>query len=110
MPGGSAWRGRARLGYALQARLSALPVGERQAAPAKVFTTGNSQAVRPKAFRVESREVWITRNERTGEITLKPEPDVAALQAFLDQLRSPPASDEFVPHRSDAPQPDPLAG
>ena len=80
-------------------------------ATAKVFTTGNSQAVRlPKAFRVDSREVWITRNERTGEITLKPKPDVDALQAFLDELRSLPASDEFVPPRNDAPQPDPLAG
>ena len=80
-------------------------------ATAKVFTTGNSQAVRlPKAFRVDSREVWITRNERTGEITLKPKPDVDALQAFLNELRSLPASDEFVPPRNDAPQPDPLAG
>ena len=80
-------------------------------ATAKVFTTGNSQAVRlPKAFRVESREVWITRNERTGEITLKPKPDVEALQAFLHELCSLPASDEFVPPRNDAPQPDPLAG
>ena len=79
-------------------------------ATAKVFTTGNSQAVRvPKAFRVDSREVWITRNERTGEITRKPKPDVDALQAFLDELRSLPASDEFVPSRNDAPQPDPLA-
>jgi antitoxin VapB len=80
-------------------------------ATAKVFTTGNSQAVRlPKAFRVDAREVWITRNERTGEITLKPKPDGDALQAFLQELRSLPVSDEFVPPRSDAPQPDPLAG
>jgi len=80
-------------------------------ATAKVFTTGNSQAVRlPKAFRVDSREVWITRNEHTGEITLRPKPDGDALQAFLHELRSMPASDEFVPPRSDAPQADPLAG
>lgn len=40
---------------------------------AKVFSTGNSQAVRlPKALRVDVREVWISRNEHTGEITLKP--------------------------------------
>jgi len=80
-------------------------------ATAKVFTTGNSQAVRlPKAFRVDAREMWITRNEHTGEITLKPKPDGDALQAFLQELRSLPASDEFVPPRNDAAQPDPLAG
>ena len=80
-------------------------------ATAKVFTTGNSQAVRlPKAFRVDTLEVWITRNEHTGEITLKPKPDGNALQAFLQELRGQPVSDEFVPPRNDAPQPDPLAG
>lgn len=77
---------------------------------AKVFSTGNSQAVRlPKAFRVNVREMWIARNEHTGEITLSPKPDPDALQAFLTELRSLPASDEFVPPRDDAPQPDPLA-
>jgi antitoxin VapB len=80
-------------------------------ATAKVFTTGNSQAVRlPKAFRVETTEMWITRNERTGEITLKPKPDANALEAFLLELRSQPPSEEFVPPRDDAPREDPLAG
>ena len=42
-------------------------------ATAKVFTNGNSQAIRlPKAFRVDVDEMWIARNEVTGEITLKP--------------------------------------
>ncbi len=80
-------------------------------ATAKVFNTGNSQAVRlPKAFRVDSREVWISRNEHTGEITLRPKPDADALQTFLKDLRSLPPSEEFVPPRDDAPQPDPLEG
>jgi len=80
-------------------------------ATAKVFSTGNSQAVRlPKAFRVDVREVWISRNEHTGEITLRPKPDADTLQAFLQELRSLPPSEEFVPPRNDAPQPDPLAG
>ena len=78
---------------------------------AKVVSTGNSQAVRlPKAFRVNAREVWISRDERTDEITLKPKPDADALQAFLDELRSLPISDEFVPLRDDAAHPDPLTG
>jgi antitoxin VapB len=80
-------------------------------ATAKVFTTGNSQAVRlPKAFRVDTRELWISRNEHTGEITLKPKPDADALQAFLAELQSLPASEEFVPPRDDTPRADPLAG
>ena len=78
---------------------------------AKVFSTGNSQAVRlPKAFRVNAREVWISRDDRTGEITLKPKPDANALLDFLNELQSLPPSDEFVPSRDDAAQPDPLAG
>jgi len=77
---------------------------------AKVFTTGNSQAVRlPKAFRVNAREMWIARNEHTGEITLTPKPDVDALQAFFTVLQSLPASDEFLPARDDAARGDPLA-
>lgn len=79
-------------------------------ATAKVFTTGNSQAVRlPKAFRVEAREMWISRNERTGEITLKPKPDTDSLQAFLQDLRQQPTSGEFLPPRDDTPRADPLA-
>ena len=36
-------------------------------ATAKVFNPGNSQAVRlSKAFRVDTREVWITRDARAG--------------------------------------------
>ncbi len=80
-------------------------------ATARVFTTGNSQAVRlPKAFRVDTREMWISRNPHTGEITLTPKPDADALQAFLSELHSLPPGDEFVPPRDDAPRGDPLAG
>jgi antitoxin VapB len=80
-------------------------------AVAKVFTTGNSQAIRlPRAYRVEAREMWITKNERTGEITLRPKPEPDALAAFLAELRALPASEEFLPTRDDAPGANPLAG
>ena len=43
---------------------------------AKVFVAGNSLAVLlPKAFHVNTREVWIKQDEATGEITLIPKDD-----------------------------------
>jgi antitoxin VapB len=56
-------------------------------ATAKVFTTGNSQAIRlPKAFRVEAKEMWIAKNDVTGEITLKPKTDADAHKRGLEEL------------------------
>ena len=78
-------------------------------ATAKVFTTGNSQAIRlPQAFRVDAREVWISKDEGTGEITLKPKPAPDALQALFAELKALPTSDEFIPPRDDAPRPSPF--
>ena len=80
-------------------------------ATAKVFTTGNSQAVRlPKAFRVDVQEMWITKNEATGEITLKPKAAPDALKVFLAELKAAPKNTaEFMPAREDASRPDPFA-
>ena len=56
-------------------------------ATAKVFTNGNSQAIRlPKAFRVDVDEMWIARNEVTGEIMLKPKDTETLRQRRLDAL------------------------
>ena len=56
-------------------------------ATAKVFTNGNSQAIRlPKAFRVDVDEMWIARNEVTGEITLKPKDTETLRKRRLDAL------------------------
>ena len=78
-------------------------------ATAKVFTTGNSQAIRlPKAFRVDAREVWISKDEGTGEITLKPKPTPDALEALFAQLKALPTTAEFIPPRDDAPRPGPF--
>ncbi len=77
---------------------------------ARVFVSGNSQAIRlPKAFRVDASEVWISRDDQTGEITLKPIPDRQTVNAFIAELRAMPPSDEFLMPRDDSPAPDPLA-
>jgi len=43
---------------------------------AKLFMTGRSQAVRlPAEFRFEGREVFVRRDERTGDIILSRKPE-----------------------------------
>lgn len=73
-------------------------------ATAKVFSTGNSQAVRlPKAFRVDVREMWIAKNEVTGEITLKPKANEDQRQRNLEELfrliAENPFTEDFIPER-----------
>ncbi len=70
-------------------------------ATAKVFTNGHSQAIRlPKAFRVDVNEMWIARNEVTGEITLKPKDTETLRQRRLDTLMAAiaenPLPDDFL--------------
>ena len=70
-------------------------------ATAKVFTNGHSQAIRlPKAFRVDVDEMWIARNEVTGEITLKPKDTETLRQRRLDALMAAitdnPLPDDFL--------------
>jgi antitoxin VapB len=70
-------------------------------ATAKVFTNGNSQAIRlPKAFRVDVDEMWIARNEVTGEITLKPKDTETLRKHRLDALMAAitenPLPDNFL--------------
>jgi antitoxin VapB len=82
-------------------------------ATAKVFTNGNSQAVRlPKAFRVETSEMWISRDAQTGDIVLRPKPSDAEHQAQLRELLALIAAnqdrDEFLPPRSTEPPRDPF--
>ena len=68
---------------------------------AKVFTTGNSQAVRlPKAFRVNTREMWITKNEVTGEIVLRPKDDDQRrrnLETLFKMIKEAPFTEDFMP-------------
>jgi virulence-associated protein VagC len=80
-------------------------------ATAKLFTTGNSQAMRlPKAFRFKTNEVWISRNDATGEVTLRPKPGPDDLRGFLELLETAPRdSPAFVPERSESAADDPFA-
>ena len=65
---------------------------------AKVFKSGNSQAIRlPKEFRVEGQELEIFRRGR--EIVLR-EPETSVVRAF-DLLSSLP--DDFLPERDQEP-------
>jgi antitoxin VapB len=79
----------------------------------KVFTIGNSQTVRlPKASRLDTTEVWISRNSVTGVITLKPK-NVDQRQRNIDELfrliASSPSSEDFVPPRTFGESRDPFA-
>lgn len=77
---------------------------------AKVFTNGNSQAIRlPKAFRVNVEEMWIFKNEVTGEIVLKPKESGDELDSFFEELRTLPVTNDFLPPRDDTWAPDPFA-
>ena len=63
---------------------------------AKVFANGHSQAIRlPKAFRVNVNEMWIARNEVTGEITLKPKDGETQRRLKLKALFKMIADDPF---------------
>ncbi len=81
---------------------------------AKVFTNGNSQAIRlPKAYRVNVEEMWISKNEVTGEITLKPKDNderLRKLNQLFKMIEQSPITEDFLPPRDDAWAPDPFAG
>jgi antitoxin VapB len=79
---------------------------------AKVFTNGHSQAVRlPKAYRVNVEEMWISKNEATGEITLQPK-DADKRRRDLKQLfaliKADPIVEDFIPARHVEPPRNPL--
>lgn len=70
---------------------------------AKVFQTGRSQAVRlPAAFRFDTKEVFIRRDEATGDVILSRRPsDWNGLLTAIEAARS--ESSDFLTERQDAP-------
>lgn len=70
-------------------------------ATAKVFSTGNSQAVRlPKAFRVNASEMWISKNEATGELTLRPVSSESSIDRLFRLIDESPLPADFLSNAS----------
>ena len=69
-------------------------------ATVKIFHSGHSQAVRlPKAFRLAGDEVWISKNEATGEITLTPKKAVSEIDALFQLIESAEVPETFLSER-----------
>jgi antitoxin VapB len=67
---------------------------------AKIFHSGHSQAVRlPKAFRLAGDEVWISKNEATGEITLTPKKVLSEIDALFQLIESAEVPETFLTER-----------
>jgi len=62
---------------------------------AKIFTNGRSQAVRlPAAFRFDSDEVFVRKDEETGDVILSRKP--ADWDSFFRLVDSAPAPADFL--------------
>ena len=68
---------------------------------AKLFTSGNSQAVRlPKAFRMPGDAVWIQRDEATGDIIPRAIDDDQRrknLEELLQLVQENRNQEDFIP-------------
>lgn len=75
---------------------------------AKVFMSGRSQAVRlPKAFRFDCDEVYIRRDELTGNIILSKKPSsLDDFFALLEELEPTDIPDDFLIDRPQDPPPE----
>lgn len=67
---------------------------------AKLFRNGSSQAVRlPAEFRFEGNEVYITRDEATGDVVLSTRPGARTWDDFFDFVRAIDMADDFMAER-----------
>ena len=67
---------------------------------AKVFRNGASQAVRlPAQFRFSGDEVYATRDEATGDVTLSNRPGAKAWSDFFELVSGSAAPDDFMADR-----------
>lgn len=67
---------------------------------AKLFKNGASQAVRlPMEFRFEGDEVFVTRDDATGDVILSTRPGAKAWSEFFELLRAVDVPDDFMAER-----------
>jgi antitoxin VapB len=67
---------------------------------AKLFKNGSSQAVRlPAEFRFDGDEVYVTRDETTGDVVLSNRPGAKVWRDFFGMMRSIDVPDEFMADR-----------
>ena len=67
---------------------------------AKLFQNGQSQAVRlPKEFRFEGDEVYITRDDATGDVVLSNRPGAKAWSEFFELLHAIDVPADFMAER-----------
>jgi len=67
---------------------------------AKLFKNGASQAVRlPMEFRFEGEEVYVTRDDATGDVVLSTRPGAKAWSEFFELVRAVDVPDDFMAER-----------
>ncbi len=67
---------------------------------AKLFKNGASQAARlPAEFRFEGDEVYVTRDEATGDVVLSTRPGAKAWGEFFELLRAVDVPADFMAER-----------
>ncbi len=79
---------------------------------AKIFTNGRSQAVRlPAAFRFDAKEVFIRKDEKTGDVVLSERPP--DWKGFFEAMEGVDVPDDFLSpeeRAQGAHRPDPFEG
>lgn len=72
----------------------------RETRVAKLFKNGASQAVRlPAEFRFEGEEVYLTRDDRTGDVLLSSRPGTGTWTEFFDLLSTVEVPPDFMADR-----------
>jgi antitoxin VapB len=67
---------------------------------AKLFMNGASQAVRlPADFRFEGEQVYVTRDEQSGDVIISAKPGKKAWREFLQFVREIDESNDFMADR-----------